>query len=532
MADANYNVHVKTTADTSGAQQAAGALENVQRSTGSAARATDKLAQSDRLATVQKRDKTLAANEAAKRLAQLGEATDKGAAAGRVFGDIARGNVLALGQLGAALKALGTAAKANVFGVVLIAATGLLQLLSALNERLGLWKTKMEATGKAAENSAQQVNQFVTAASRFEQLKDDLAEVRSQFEAITSSANSLRDQLDALDDAKLALALAQIDRQEVEDLARPGVSEDEQRRIKAEAEVARSGAQQAAAERRASGQAQRARVNLANNQQQQFDNIGEQAELAIAEGGVRSKLQRFVDERDRLQSAIDSAGSTVGLEGVPETKDDVARMEMVERVRKELESIDKEIAQGRAALQKIQTEREAARKRGAELGRQEPALVKAVEAVEVNEQAARERNAAAQQAARNVRQQANKAAVDASDGGSGSGYFPFLGIQMPGVPASRPVPPPPAKDANALAREATAPSKNYEETARAIMQPEKDYDALAAAMLGLSDALMTKRKEEKSRLDGVIEQVKTMEQELRNEVATVRSQVANSGRNN
>lgn len=91
------------------------------------------------------------AQESTKRLNELGEASEKGAAVGRLLGEVTRGNVFALAQLGSVLKATGAAVKTSVFGIVLIGATALLNFLPGLIARLKGTKDEVDETAKSAD---------------------------------------------------------------------------------------------------------------------------------------------------------------------------------------------------------------------------------------------------------------------------------------------------------------------------------------------------------------------------------------------
>lgn len=528
--DKEVKINIATTADTAGAQQAAQSLGEVQKATEAAAtatekgsQATDKHQQSDRAANVAKREKARAAGEASKKLNELGEATEKGAAAGRVFGQIASGNIGYLTQLGAALKALGAAAKANIFGVILIAATALFNLLMGLNERLGLFRKKMEEAGSASEKAAEKVDLFAGSSRRFEKMKDELGELRTQFERVTSAVDALRGATDAVEDAQTALELARIDKREAEQLSDVHLTEEERRHIRDEANFDRSGVRQRADERRAEAQRDRAREKIGLNEQALEANAKEQADLSGREANASRRVEELLRNLARLDKVIAAADADgAPLPGVPDTPDNVRQRELAAKARAEREEIQKQIASGRAEVEKIQAERNAAQQRARDLARQGPALQKSAEAAAVNVDVVRERNAAEARRMANERAMANKAALEAAQPGS---------TQRPPVPKASPAPREPAliidgrtrniergmertgRDAGTVTR---PPAKDYEAIARATLQPDKDYDKLAAALLGLTSAVQQKAAGEQARIDALTRRVQQAEQQIRN----------------
>jgi hypothetical protein len=181
------DIKIVTTADTTGSKAAASSLNDVSKAAGKG---------------------TAAALAQGKAVNELGENFDKGAAAGRVFGDISRGNVLALGQLGAAIKAVGALLKTNLIGGLLtIGAIGATILLPIIQ---GFVQKK-----KAADDAANSVDAVTAAAKKLgEQRLDTL---RAELDAIAgraddaltaltaaiTAANELADAQDQLDLAKI-----------------------------------------------------------------------------------------------------------------------------------------------------------------------------------------------------------------------------------------------------------------------------------------------------------------------------------------
>jgi len=116
--------------------------------------------------------------QAAKGLNELGEATEKGAAVGRIFGEVARGNILALGQLAPVLKATGAAMKTNLVGIALIGATALVTWLQQL-------RGSTKDAGDAAAEAAPKMDAFAEALKKASDAKatalsEAMAEVKEQ----------------------------------------------------------------------------------------------------------------------------------------------------------------------------------------------------------------------------------------------------------------------------------------------------------------------------------------------------------------
>jgi hypothetical protein len=188
MADqTGIDIRIRTQADVAGARQAAQQLDEVKR-------VTEKVGQT--------------AASTGKQVNDLGENFDKGAAAGRVIGEVARGNVLALGQLGAAIKALGALLKANLIGGLItlgsLAATVLLPLIKGFRD-----------SQQAAEKASKAVD--ATAAALAVLDADRAKEAAAAMAEIAARASDARQQIDAVTqaitaqaDADEAVALATI----------------------------------------------------------------------------------------------------------------------------------------------------------------------------------------------------------------------------------------------------------------------------------------------------------------------------------
>lgn len=157
-------------------------------------------------------DQGKAANAAAKGLNELGEASEKGAALGRIFREVLSGNIGALGQLGVVLKASGAAAKASVFGLILIPASALLAILPTIVE----WLRKSsdasqdsgEKTKKAFEESKAAVEKLNQA--KLDNLKAQLDQINQSSQATLALFNQITSAEQQIDDARTNLELARV----------------------------------------------------------------------------------------------------------------------------------------------------------------------------------------------------------------------------------------------------------------------------------------------------------------------------------
>lgn len=181
------DIKISTTADTGGADRAAAALGKVTAATQAGA--------------AQSKDAAKAAND-------LGENFDKGAAAGRVLGEVSRGNVLALGQLGAALKAIGALLRANLIGGLItlgaIGASILLPIIKGFQDK----KKAVEDTGKAldaAKAAAQRLGEqrLETLGAELERISAAAQSTVQDLEASLAAAEKLAEAQDRLDLARI-----------------------------------------------------------------------------------------------------------------------------------------------------------------------------------------------------------------------------------------------------------------------------------------------------------------------------------------
>jgi hypothetical protein len=186
----DLQIKIKTTADTTGAKAAASSLGDVSAAAGKGA---------------------VAAKDQAKGFSQLGEQAEKGAAAGRVLGEVMRGNVLALGQLGPVLKAVGEAFKTNpLFLIGSIAATIILPVFAKISEGWKKQAADAKAAGDAVDESMQRARDAIAkkADNALAKTYDEIAEAAARAERYINAVTTART---AQTDANEAVALAQID---------------------------------------------------------------------------------------------------------------------------------------------------------------------------------------------------------------------------------------------------------------------------------------------------------------------------------
>jgi hypothetical protein len=207
MADqTGIDIKITTTANLAGAKGAAQALGevNVQATKGAAA-----------------------AQAQGKAVNELGESFDKGAAAGRVLGEVARGNVLALGQLGAALKAIGTLLRTNLIGGLItlgaLAATVLLPLIKGFQDK----KKAADAAGGAIDANRQKMEELANAnKAAIDRIVADAALAADAYAELAGMIDAARRRQDELADAALAAKIAEIDAAEQLALANAGTDEE------------------------------------------------------------------------------------------------------------------------------------------------------------------------------------------------------------------------------------------------------------------------------------------------------------------
>lgn len=156
MAD-DYKIKIVTEGDPRGAERVAGSIDKVSRAA---------------------KDNTKATQESARGMNELGEASAKGASLGRVLGEITRGNIGAISNLGTALKATSAAMKSSVFGVALVGATALWNFLPGLIDRLRSARGEVDETAKTGDHLAEAFTKIAKA--RGSALTAHLAELEKQ----------------------------------------------------------------------------------------------------------------------------------------------------------------------------------------------------------------------------------------------------------------------------------------------------------------------------------------------------------------
>lgn len=187
----DLQIKITTSADTAAAKQAAGALNEVDQAAKRAGTTQKKTAE----------ESTKAAQATGKAVNTLGEDFTKGAAAGRVLSEVMRGNVLAFGQLGAAIRALGALLKTNLIGTLFTLGAVAAAVLAPLIKGFIDTRKKIDET----TDSAKALGQVKLDGLRRELdvLSGAASEAKMKFDLLQQSAA-------AIDDAQKALALAQI----------------------------------------------------------------------------------------------------------------------------------------------------------------------------------------------------------------------------------------------------------------------------------------------------------------------------------
>lgn len=182
MADKDLQYKISTVADTKGADATTAALKK----TDAAAKETGKTAEQGNAA-----------------LKQQAEITGNLSAGANVLGEVMRGNLRALGQFPAVLRAIAVAASANpLFALGAIASATVLPAMAKI-------KAGWDAQGAAAKEAAKHANDALEAA------RDAVAEKRrnetaDQFEAIASAAERAKREIQAVTQAQIE----RIDREE------------------------------------------------------------------------------------------------------------------------------------------------------------------------------------------------------------------------------------------------------------------------------------------------------------------------------
>lgn len=182
----NYEVKITTQGDPKGADKVAESLNKVAKSTADAGKES---------------------KESARNLNELGEATEKGARVGQVFGQVLNGNIGAITQLGSALKATGAAFRTNFIGIALIGASALVEFLQNV-------RSKTNEAGQAANTAAESLGEAAAAADRLNKIRlDQFAAALEIINQRSAATLAFFDKLQAasqmLDDARMSVELAQ-----------------------------------------------------------------------------------------------------------------------------------------------------------------------------------------------------------------------------------------------------------------------------------------------------------------------------------
>ena len=163
--------------------------------------------------------------EMGKELLTLGEVTEKGIGIGRMFGEVMRGNFLALGNVTAALKVTGAAMKTNVIGMLLLGATAIANALPAIIEKIRGMGAASKESGEeathsfgAAKTGLEQLNQ-----AKLTALKDEIDSVADRAKALEAMVARIEASQKRLRTSRLNLTLAEID-------ADPTLSPEEKKR--------------------------------------------------------------------------------------------------------------------------------------------------------------------------------------------------------------------------------------------------------------------------------------------------------------
>lgn len=300
MPDPRLDVHIRTSADTSGAKAAAAEVKKA----GDAAKETAKQAQAT-----------------ARSVNDAGESFEKGAAAGRVLAGALQGNVFALTQLGPAIKALGTALKANIIGVLVtlggLLASTIIPLLTGFRKKLDETKDSAEAADRALQLRKEAV----------ESVSKAISQLAKDADAAEKKLRALQTRNDAIADAELALELAQI-------RDREGISDVERLRLENEAR-----------DRHAASRRQRAReTNEAIIRSQEGTRARAVNQVSDAETELREAAQRNAQlagqRRNILQRISDAEGATAS-----NPIEAAANLRRLNEARQELREFDQAMAE-------------------------------------------------------------------------------------------------------------------------------------------------------------------------------------------
>lgn len=247
------------------------------------------VAAASKTATKANADQAKSAEEAGKKLLSMGEVTEKGIGVGRMFAEVANGNVLALLNVTSALKVTGAAMKANAIGGALLAVTALANFLQNL-----------KGTSAAAQDTAAKVDDLGAAFDKISKAKAEanvtaLTQIRDQAKDASNELLriiALQGQISgAKNAAELAAIAADPNLTASEKALRTGAIEArtvaetrarEDSKLGGEYAGAQSTRDQtAAAAAKASAEAERVRASIADTQSQRQDAA---RQLRIAQG--------------------------------------------------------------------------------------------------------------------------------------------------------------------------------------------------------------------------------------------------------
>lgn len=171
------------------------------------------------------------------------------AIAGRVLSNILRGELFAaLSELPQLLKAVWLALRANPLGLLLGAITALGAAFVFLREKLGWFKKEAEALPESLGIAQQATEEFARVQFDLQQQRDELEKLRNSYEQVEAAVDRLRRATDTMGEAKLAVALADIDLREQQALAQPQLDDNQRAAIRLDFAGQRGRARQAAAE--------------------------------------------------------------------------------------------------------------------------------------------------------------------------------------------------------------------------------------------------------------------------------------------
>jgi hypothetical protein len=163
------------------------------------------------------------AEAAASQVNSLGENFEKGAAAGRVLGEVSRGNILALGQLSAAIKVFAALIKTNLVGVLItlgaVAANVFLPMIKGWNDT----KKKAEEAEAAISSAREEAKKLG---------EQDLEGFKRELDGVKERASEAVEELERAQKMAEAIAAAQDDLDRARIDANPNLSEAQRSRAR------------------------------------------------------------------------------------------------------------------------------------------------------------------------------------------------------------------------------------------------------------------------------------------------------------